>query len=89
MSGRDTVACCRERVPHAQYSLPPHLNSYTHTITKQHPYLRCRLTGADGGVTGIYLTTWREGGGSHGRGGIAKIRLKMNGGPAMTINLRR
>jgi hypothetical protein len=28
-------------------------------------------------------------GGSHGRAGAAKTRLKMNGGPAMTINLRR
>ena len=89
MSGRDTVACCRERVPQAQHALPPHLNSYTHTIAKQHPYLRCRLTGADGGMTGLELTTWRAGGGSHGRAGAAKTRLKMNGGPAMTINLRR
>ena len=52
-SGRDKVAFCRERVPHAQHSLPPHPDSHTIMIAKQHPYLRCRLTSADGCVTGL------------------------------------
>jgi hypothetical protein len=33
--------------------------------------------------------TWRACSGVQGRAGAATTRLKMNGGPAMTINLRR
>jgi hypothetical protein len=39
-------------------------------------------------MMGIYLTTWHEDGGSHGRAGTVQVWLKMNGGQAMTINLR-
>ena len=50
---------------------------------------RCRLTGVDGGRTGLAWTMGRACGSSQGRAGAATTRLKMNGRPAMTINLRR
>ena len=53
-SGRDK-ATCSERFLSAEYSPPPHPDSYFMTILKQHPYRRCRLTGYYGGVTGIDL----------------------------------
>jgi hypothetical protein len=56
---------------------------------KQHPYLRCCLIGVDGGVTGLDLPTRRAYGGSRGRAGAAQTWLKMNGGQARTINVRR
>jgi hypothetical protein len=53
-SGRDK-ATCSERFLYAEYSPPPHPDSYFMTILRQHPYRRCRLTGYYGCVTGIDL----------------------------------
>ena len=59
MSGRDTVACGRACVAQAQQALPPYPDSYIIMIVKQHPYRRCRRTGADSGGTGLELATGR------------------------------
>jgi hypothetical protein len=88
-SGRDKPACCRERCLAANHPFPPDPEASTVTIFKQHPYRRYRLTGADGSVTGIYLKTRHEGGGSHGRAGAPQTWLDMNEGQARTINLRK
>jgi hypothetical protein len=87
-SGRDKLECCRERFLPATHALPFHPPSSAVRIVRQHPYLRCRLAGIDGGVTSLDLTRWRACGGSCGRGGAAQTWLKMNSGPARTINLR-
>jgi hypothetical protein len=59
-SGRGTPACCREGFLPYQPPFPPDLESSTVTIFfRQHPYLRCRLTGTDDLMTGLWLTTWR------------------------------
>jgi hypothetical protein len=88
-SGRGKAVFGSERFFPATQSLPPPRESSTVTIVKQHPYLRCRLTGVDGDITGLDLTTWRACGGSRGRAGTAQTWLKMKGGQARTIYLRR